>query len=81
MTTLTSPRSINGRLDDVETETDILKRLSRQCLGENVSKLSRRGNMKHLNLTKSNLFTNKMNINLNMLCASVLNWIAGHVDC
>ena len=81
MTTLTSPRSINGRLDDVETETDILKRLSRQGLGENISKLSRRANMKHPNLTKSNLFTNKMNINLNMLSASVLNWIAGHVDC
>ena len=81
MTTLTSPRSINGRLDDVETETDVLKRLSRQSLGENVGKLSRRGNMKHPNLTKSNLFTNKMNINVNMLCASVLNWIAGHVDC
>lgn len=36
--------------------------------------------MKHLKGAKGNLFANKMNINLNMLGALVLDRIIGHVN-
>jgi len=36
--------------------------------------------MEHLNLSQSNLLTDKVNIYLNMLRATMMNWIGGHVD-
>jgi hypothetical protein len=37
--------------------------------------------MKNSNFAKSYLFTNKVNVNLNMLGTTMLNWIGCHVDC
>jgi nucleoside-triphosphatase THEP1 len=37
--------------------------------------------MKNMNFAKGDLITNKMDVNLNVLCSSMLNWIRGHVDC
>jgi len=39
----------------------------------------RRWNMEHLNLSQSNLLTDEVNIYLNMLCATMMNWILGSV--
>jgi hypothetical protein len=36
--------------------------------------------MKNMNFTKGDLLTNKINVNLNVLCSSMLNRIRGHVD-
>jgi len=36
--------------------------------------------MEHPNLSQSNLLPNEMNIYLNMLRATMMNWIGGHVD-
>jgi hypothetical protein len=33
-----------------------------------------------MNFAKGYLLTNKMDVNLNVLCSSMLNWIRGHVD-
>ena len=36
--------------------------------------------MEHPNLSQSNLLTDEVNIYLNMLRATMMNWIGGHVD-
>ena len=62
-------------LDDVETETNVLKWSSRQAFSKDISELSRSRHMENANLTESHLLSNKMNVNLNMLGAPVLNRI------
>jgi len=47
--------------------------------GHNVRELMRRWNMEHPNLSQSNLLTDEVNIYLNMLRATMMNWILGHV--
>lgn len=36
--------------------------------------------MKNTNCTPSNQITNEVNINLDVLCALVVNWIGGHIN-
>jgi hypothetical protein len=43
------------------------------------NKLSSGRYMKYTNLTKSHLFPNKVNVNINMLYSAMLHWIVGHV--
>jgi hypothetical protein len=36
--------------------------------------------MEHPNLSQSNLLADKVNVDLNMLRATMMNWICGHID-
>jgi hypothetical protein len=37
--------------------------------------------MKNVNVTTSNTFPHKVEVNLDVLGALMLNWVGGHVDC
>jgi len=74
-------RSSRGSLANTKTGPKINKQLYRKALCHNVSKLMRRRNMKNMNLSQGNILANKMNINLNMLGPSMMNWIGSHINC
>ena len=78
--TLTSPLSSCVNWKDAQTGSKIIEQLRREPLGHDVSELSRGRHMENSNLTKRYLFSDKMNIELDMLSAPMLNRVRGHVD-
>ena len=78
--TLTSPLSSCVDWKDAQTGPKIIEQLRREPLGHDVSKLSRGRHMKNSNLTKRDLFSNKINVDLDMLSTAMLNRVRSHVD-
>jgi hypothetical protein len=48
---------------------------------QDVCKLSRRRNVKNTDVAKRHLLPDKVNVDLDMLGAAMLNWVRSHVDC
>ena len=69
---LTLPRSRNGSTTNVQAGSKLLKHRGGETLGEDVDVLRCRWDMKNPNLTKGDSLSNKMEINLNMLRALML---------
>jgi hypothetical protein len=65
---------------DVYTRPKLCEDSLWKTLGEDISKLPTGRHVKNLYMAKSNLIADKMEINLNMLRALMLYWVAGHVD-
>jgi hypothetical protein len=77
---LTLPLSLIGSIANCETGPKLLEHGSRKPLGEDVGVPRCRRNMKNSNMTKSNLLSNKMEIDLNVLRPLMLHRITGEVD-
>lgn len=78
---LTHPRIRNTGAADVEAVSEFLKNRRRQAFGEYISILQGRGQMQNSNITNSNTITDELEIDLNMLDALMLDWIAGYINC
>ena len=65
---------------NVETGDKFFEQDGREAFSKDISKLLRGGDVKDTNVTKLDLVTNKMNIDLNMLCLLVLNVISSKID-
>ena len=77
---LTLPRSLIGSMTNVQAGSKLLEDSGRKALGEDVGVLRCRWDIKNPNLTKGDSLSNKMEINLNMLRALMLDWVGGEVD-
>ena len=77
---LTLPRSRNGSTTNVQAGSKLLKHRGGETLGEDAGVLRCRWDMKNPNLAKGDSLPNKMEINLNMLRALMLDWVGGEVD-
>jgi hypothetical protein len=64
----------------VETKPNISEWRGTEALGKNICKLCCDWDMKNSNLPQSNLITNKMNTNLDVLGPSMLHGVAWHVN-
>jgi hypothetical protein len=73
---LTLPRSLIGSIANGQTGSELLEERGRKNLGEDVRVLRCCGNMKNPSMTKGNFLSNKVEINLNMLCSLMLHWVA-----
>jgi hypothetical protein len=78
---LTPTRSRSGRIPNAKTGPKISKQLSRQAFGHDICVLVGRRNMQYADLAQSDLFADKVNVNLDMFGASMMNRICHHVDC
>jgi hypothetical protein len=78
--TLTPPCSVNGRVLDGETGAKLNKRGSGKPLGKNVGILECHGNVKNPNITNLYLVADEVNINLDIFCAPMLNWVNRQVN-
>jgi hypothetical protein len=65
---------------DIETGLKLQEHRGGQPLGEHVSELRSRRNVEDTNIPDSNVLADKVEINLNMLGALVLNGVSGEVD-
>jgi hypothetical protein len=74
-----TPRSHNSATADVETGPKLIKHRGGETLREDVGKLRCRRDMEDADLTDGNLLSDKMKINLHMLCALMLNGVGGEV--
>ena len=72
---LTLPRSRNGSTTNVQAGSKLLKHRGWETLGEDVGVLRYRCDMKNPNLAKGDSLLTKMEINLNMLRALMLDWL------
>jgi len=77
---LTLPRSLIGSTTNVKTGSKLLKYRRWETLGEDVGVLGCCGDTQNLNLTQGATLPNKMDINLIMLRALMLDRIRGKVD-
>jgi hypothetical protein len=66
--------------NNVETETNISERWGTKALSKSVCKLWCSPDMKNSNLPQSNLLTNKMKINFDVLGHAMLHGVAWHVN-
>jgi hypothetical protein len=72
----TPPRSHNGIVEDVETGSEFFKQHTRQPFGEDISELGRCRNVKDTNLAEADALTDEMQVDLDMLCALMLDRVA-----
>lgn len=77
---LTPARSRSGRVPDAKTGFELVEELYRQAFRHDVRELMRRWDMKHAYLSKGNLLTDEVNIDLDVFGAAVVNGIGCHVD-
>jgi len=74
------PRSLIGSTANVKIGSKLLKYICWETLGEDIGVLGRRGDMENPNLTEGDTLLNKVEINLNVLRALMLDRIGGEVD-
>jgi hypothetical protein len=67
-------------LTDVETVSEVIEEDGWQAFGEDVCNLVPRWYMKDPNVSPSYLFTDKVNVQLNVFCALVFNRIRREVN-
>jgi len=77
---LTLPLSLIGSIANGQAGPKLLEQGSRKTFGEDVGVLRCRRDMENSNVTKGNLLSNKMEIDLNMLRPLMLHRIAGEID-
>ena len=77
---LTLPCSLIGSTTNVKTRSKLLKYRCWETLGEDVGIPGCHGDMENPNLTEGDTLPNKVEINLNVLCALMLDRIGGEVD-
>lgn len=65
----------NERTTNVETISKMREKLQRKIFSEDISNLKSRRNMKNMNVTMSNFFTNKVNVQFNVFGTLMLNKI------
>jgi hypothetical protein len=71
---LNTPPQTHGR-NNHEFVSKVAKSGSNVSFGEDVSHLVKCGQMFEFNVLISHLFSNKMNVNLNVLCLCKMNWV------
>ena len=67
-------------MTNVQAVSKLLEDSGRKALGEDIDVLGCRRNMEYPNMTEGDPLTNKMEINLNMLCPLMLYGVAGEVN-
>jgi len=67
-------------MTNVQAGSKLLEDSGRKALGEDIDVLGCRRNMEYPNMTEGDPLTNKMEINLNMLCPLMLYGVAGEVN-
>ena len=77
---LTLPRCLIGSTTNVTTVSKLLKYRCWETLGEDIDVLGCRGDMENSNMTEGDTLLNKVEINLNVLRALMLDRIGGEVD-
>jgi hypothetical protein len=77
---LTPPRSRIVVAGDVQTGSKLREDSRWKALGEDIGILRAGGYVKDLDMTESNLIADEVEINLYVLRALMLDWVAGHVD-
>jgi hypothetical protein len=65
---------------DVETGPKLLKHYRRKPLGEDVGELRGGRNVKDTNISNGDMLADEVEVNLDMLCALMLNGVGGKVD-
>lgn len=73
------PRSRSGRRADAETGSEVFEQDTWKTFSEDVRNLVARWDVENSYLTPLYLFPNKVNVNFNMLCLLMLNWIVGEI--
>jgi hypothetical protein len=73
-------RSRSGRRADAKTGPKLIEELYREALGHDVRELVSGGNVKNPDLSKRHLLANEVNVDLDMLRASVVDRVGRHVD-
>jgi hypothetical protein len=73
-------RSRSGRSANAKTGPKLCEELYREALCHDVSKLVSGGNMKNLDLSKRHLLANEVNVDLDVLRASVVDRVGRHID-
>jgi hypothetical protein len=67
-------------MTDIETGAKLGKEWRRHTLGEDVVELRSHQDVQNVNFPNDDLVTDEVEINLNMLCALMLNWVGCQVD-
>ena len=65
----------------MQTGPKIIEELDGQSLGHDVGELMCGGDMKHSELSHSNLFADEVDVDPDVLCAVVVDRVGSHVDC
>ena len=76
----TPPRSRSVGRADAKTGSKLLEGRRRQALSHDVRKLLRGGYVEDTYMTESHLFPNKMNVELDVFGATMMDRIGGEVD-
>jgi hypothetical protein len=74
-----TPRSVDVGSRDGEAVSEVEEELRRQAFGEHIRKLSRAGNMRDAELANGYLFPDEVNVQFNVLGASMVDGVLGHV--
>ena len=74
------PRSLIGSMANVKIGSKLLKYRCWETLGEDIGVLGCHGDMENSNMTEGDTLPNKVEINLNVLRALMLDRIGGEVD-
>jgi hypothetical protein len=77
---LTLARSRSGSLSNAKTRPELKEQGRRQAFRHDIGELVRGRYVQHTYLAKSDLFSDEVNIQLNMLRAMMMNWIGRHVN-
>lgn len=64
---------------DAQAGPKLLKRRGWEPFGHDVGELLRRRDMKNTQLSQSNLLAHEMDVELDVLRASMMNWICRHI--
>jgi hypothetical protein len=72
-------RSRSGRITDSQTGPKVSEQLYRKTLAHDISELVHRGNMEDANLSQCHLLANEVDVDLDMLGATV-DGVSGHID-
>jgi hypothetical protein len=73
-------RSCSGRITDTQTGPKVSEQLYRKTLAHDISELVHRGNMEDANLSQCHLLANEVDVNLDMLGATVVDGVSDHID-
>ena len=73
-------RSRNGRIPDAKVGPKLHEQLGRQAFRHDVRELVGRWNMEDPNLSQGHLFADEVNVDLDMLRATMMDRVGGHVD-
>ena len=75
-----TPLSLDIAGRDGETVSEVQKQRRWESFGEHICNLPCTGNVRDAHLADGDLVTNKVNVELDMLCSPVMYWIPQHVD-